>query len=157
MRRAIFDSAMRPVVIVLLDPTGDAGASLFQAPILRRPHFFFLQAAMEPFDVAVALGMVVSRAPAGGTALRLCKAVATMNSCRTLPFCQLRLRPLVQLHYSDFSDKATWLELDVTVDRTPITALQRTQSGATRRRRTCSRTCHSKSRRWRLPSQGCRR
>ncbi len=53
MRRAIFDPAMRPVMIVLLDPTGDAGASFFQAPILRSPDFLFLQAAMEPFNVAV--------------------------------------------------------------------------------------------------------
>ena len=48
MRGAIFDSPMRPVVIVLLDPTGDARSSLFQAPILRCPDFLFLQAAMEP-------------------------------------------------------------------------------------------------------------
>src|SRR5580658_2664285 len=31
--------------------------------ILRRPDFFFLQAAMEPFDVAVALRVMISRAP----------------------------------------------------------------------------------------------
>ena len=56
------DSAMRPVVIVLLDPTSDRCPRFFQAPILRRPDFFFFQAAMKPFDVAIALGMVVGRA-----------------------------------------------------------------------------------------------
>jgi hypothetical protein len=34
MWSAIFDSAMRPVVIVLLDPTSDAGPRFFQAAIL---------------------------------------------------------------------------------------------------------------------------
>src|SRR5712671_8064678 len=60
---AIFDSTMRPVVIVLLDPTSDAGPCFFQAAILRRPDFLFLQAAMEPFDVAVALRVMIGRAP----------------------------------------------------------------------------------------------
>jgi hypothetical protein len=58
VRGAIFDSAMRPVVIVFLDPAGNAGPCFFQVPVLRRPHFFFLQAAMEPFDVAVALRVI---------------------------------------------------------------------------------------------------
>jgi hypothetical protein len=49
---------MRPVVIVLLDPASDAGSRFFQAPVLRRPDFLFLQAAMEPLDVAVALRVV---------------------------------------------------------------------------------------------------
>jgi hypothetical protein len=48
VRGAISDSAMRPIVIVLLDPAADAG-----------PCFF--QAAMEPSDVAVALRMMVGR------------------------------------------------------------------------------------------------
>ena len=65
MRGAICDSAVRPVVIVLLDPASDAGACFFQAPILRRPHFFFLQAAMDPFDVAVALRVMIGRAAMG--------------------------------------------------------------------------------------------
>src|SRR3974390_1614665 len=53
---------MRPVVIVLLDPTTHVGPCFFQAAILRRPHFFLLQAAMEPFDVAVALRVMIRRA-----------------------------------------------------------------------------------------------
>ena len=48
MRSAIVDSAMRPVVIVLLDPTSHRGTRFFQASIFRRPDFLFLQAAMEP-------------------------------------------------------------------------------------------------------------
>src|SRR5271156_2406838 len=61
MRGAISDTAMRPVVIVLLDPAGDAGPRFFQAPILCRPDFFFLQAAMEPFDVAVTFRVMIGR------------------------------------------------------------------------------------------------
>jgi len=60
---AIFDSPVRPIVIVLLDPTGDTGPGFFQAPILCGPDFLFLQAAMEPFDVAVAFRVMVGRAP----------------------------------------------------------------------------------------------
>ena len=63
MRGAISDSTVRPVVIVLLDPAGDAGLCFFHAAIFRRPDFLFLQAAMEPFDVAVAFRVMVSRAP----------------------------------------------------------------------------------------------
>jgi len=53
---------MRPVVIVLLDPTSNAGSRFIQAAILGRPDFLFLQAAMEPFDVAVALRVMIGRA-----------------------------------------------------------------------------------------------
>ena len=53
---------MRPIVIVLLDPTSDAGSRFFQAAILRRPDFLFFQAAMEPFDVAVAFWVMMRRA-----------------------------------------------------------------------------------------------
>ena len=59
----VFDSAMRLVVIVLLDPTSDADPRFLQAAILGRPDFLFLQAAMESFDVAVALGVMIGRAP----------------------------------------------------------------------------------------------
>ena len=62
MRSAIVNSAVRPVVIVLLDPTSDVAAGFFQAPILRRPDFLFFQAAMEPFDIAVAFRVVIGRA-----------------------------------------------------------------------------------------------
>ena len=54
---------MRPVVIVLLDPTSDARSRFFQTAILSRPDFLFLQAAMEPFDVAVAFRVMIRRAP----------------------------------------------------------------------------------------------
>src|SRR3989442_3900049 len=54
---------MRPIVIVLLDPARDAAARFVQVAILRRPDFLLLQAAMEPFDVAVSLRMMVRRAP----------------------------------------------------------------------------------------------
>jgi hypothetical protein len=53
---------MRTVVIVLLDPAGDAVPGLLETVVFVEPHLFFFQAAMEPFDVAVAVGMVVSRA-----------------------------------------------------------------------------------------------
>ena len=49
-------------MIVLLDPAGDGGSRFFQAAILGRPDFLFLQAAMEPFDVAIALRVMIRRA-----------------------------------------------------------------------------------------------
>ena len=54
---------MRTVVIVLLDPARDAQLRLGEVLIFVEPHLLFFQAAMEPLDVAVALGMVVSGAP----------------------------------------------------------------------------------------------
>ncbi len=48
-------------MIVLLDPTSDAGPRFFQAAVLRRPDFLFLQAAMEPFNVAVAFRVMIRR------------------------------------------------------------------------------------------------
>src|ERR1700722_15687768 len=62
MRSTISDAAMRPVVIIFLDPTSDRCSRFFQAPILRRPDFLFFQAAVEPFDVAVALWVMIRRA-----------------------------------------------------------------------------------------------
>jgi hypothetical protein len=67
VRSAILDFAMGPVVIVLLNPTSDAGPCFFQAAILCRPDFLFFQAAMEPFDVAVAFRVMIRR-PAMGDA-----------------------------------------------------------------------------------------
>jgi hypothetical protein len=61
MWSAIIDATMRPVVIVLLEIPTDVFSGLGQAAIFRRPDFFFLQATMEPFDVAVSFRMVVSR------------------------------------------------------------------------------------------------
>src|ERR1700687_4225242 len=52
---------MWPVVIVLLEIPADVFPRLRQAAILRSPDFLFLQATMEPFDVAVALGMMIGR------------------------------------------------------------------------------------------------
>src|ERR1700691_1858253 len=54
---------MRPVVIVLLDSTSDAGPCFFHAAIFRRPDFLFLEAAMEPLNVAVPLRVMIGRAP----------------------------------------------------------------------------------------------
>ena len=65
MRSAISNSAVRPVVIVFLDPTSDRCSRFFQAPVLRRPDFLFLQTAMEPFDVAVAFRVMIRRPPMG--------------------------------------------------------------------------------------------
>jgi len=63
VRSAVLDSAVRPVVILVLDPTSDRGSRFIQAPILRRPDFLFFQAAMEQFDVAVTFGVVIRRPP----------------------------------------------------------------------------------------------
>src|SRR5579863_8931846 len=51
--------------IVLLDPASDRCSRFFQAPILRRPDFLLFQAAMEPFDVAVAFRVMIRRPPMG--------------------------------------------------------------------------------------------
>src|ERR1700722_14608632 len=56
---------MRAFVIVLLDPARDRRSRCLHVAILCGPHFFFLQAAMEPFYVAVAFRMIVGRAPMG--------------------------------------------------------------------------------------------
>jgi len=58
----ILDSAVRPVVIVLFDPTSDRGSRFFQASILRCPDFLFLKTAMEPFNVTIAFRVMVGRA-----------------------------------------------------------------------------------------------
>src|SRR5208282_176057 len=57
------ESAMRTVVIVLLDPARDARLGLIEVLILVEPYLLFFQTAMKPFDVTVSLGMIVSRAP----------------------------------------------------------------------------------------------
>ena len=59
------NSAVRPVVLVLLDPTSDRRSSFFQASILRGPDFFFLQSAVEPVVVAVAFRVMIGRPPMG--------------------------------------------------------------------------------------------
>src|SRR5450759_1409389 len=63
MRGTISDAAMRPVVIVLLDPARDRGSCFLHVTVLRGPDFLFLQAAMEPFDITVALRVIIGRAP----------------------------------------------------------------------------------------------
>ena len=50
---------MGHVVVILLDPKGDAAPHLFQTPILRRPDFLFFQAALEQLDGAVALWVMI--------------------------------------------------------------------------------------------------
>jgi hypothetical protein len=69
VRSAILDSAVRPIVIVFPDPTSDRCSRFFQAPILRRPDFLFFQAAVEPFDVAVAFRVMIGRPPMGDASL----------------------------------------------------------------------------------------
>jgi len=53
-------SVMRTVVIALLDPASDAQLGVVEVLRLVEAHLLFFQAAMKPFDVAVALGVVVS-------------------------------------------------------------------------------------------------
>ena len=54
MRSTISDPAIRPVAIVLFDSTSDRCPRFLHIAILPRPDFLLRQAAMEPFDVAVA-------------------------------------------------------------------------------------------------------
>ena len=61
---------MRAVVIVLLQIPTDVFSRFRQTAILRSPDFLFLQAAMEPLDVAVAFRVVVSRPPMRDAQLR---------------------------------------------------------------------------------------
>src|SRR6266436_5075972 len=75
---------MRPVVIILLDPTSDAGTRFFHAAIFRRPDFLFLQAAMEPFDVAVALRVMV-----GGPSVRDAQPVERLDEPRRSDLCPI--------------------------------------------------------------------
>ena len=63
MRALSVESAVRMVVIVLLDPACNALLRLVEVLVFVEPHLLFFQAAMESFDVTVALGMVVGRAP----------------------------------------------------------------------------------------------
>jgi len=62
VRSTILDSAMRPVVIVLLDPACDRRSRFLHGTVLRGPHFFFLQTAMKAFDITVALRVIIGRA-----------------------------------------------------------------------------------------------
>jgi len=59
----VVESAMRTVVIGLLDPVRDAVPGLLEALVFVESHLLFFQAAMEQFDITVALEMV-----AGGDA-----------------------------------------------------------------------------------------
>ena len=49
-------------MIVLLDPASDRHSRFLHVAILRSPHFFFLQAMMKAFDVAVAFRVILGRA-----------------------------------------------------------------------------------------------
>ena len=62
VRGSSVESTVRTVVIVLLDPARDA-RGLVEVLVLVEPHLLFFQAAMEPLDIAVALGMVVGGVP----------------------------------------------------------------------------------------------
>ena len=102
MRSAILDSAVRPVVIVLIDPTSDRGSRFFQAPILRRPDFLLFQAAMEAFDVAVAFRVMIRRPPMVFLIFR--SSAALVHDGRAVPLpavirgglCWLPFRSLLQ-------------------------------------------------------------
>ena len=56
------ESVMRTVLVVLLDPARDAAVGVLEVLVLVEPHLLFLQAAVEAFDVAVALGLIIRRA-----------------------------------------------------------------------------------------------
>ena len=75
------NSAVRSVVIVLLDPTSDRGTRFFHAAIFRRPDFLFLQAAMEPFDVAVAFRMIRRAALCDASRFRVSMNREEVNIC----------------------------------------------------------------------------
>ncbi len=62
VRGSSVESTVRTAVIVLLDPARDA-RGLVEVLVLVEPHLLFFQAAMEPLDIAVALGMVVGGVP----------------------------------------------------------------------------------------------
>ena len=65
VRRSVFERLVRPVVIVLVEVVGDGAACFFQRAVFVEPDFFFLEAAVEAFDQAVAFGMVVGGAAMG--------------------------------------------------------------------------------------------
>jgi len=86
---AVSNSTMRPVVIVLLDPTSDRCSCFFQAAILRRPDFLLFQAAMESFDVAVAFRVMISRPPMGDA-----KASKRFQKARRSELCPIARCPI---------------------------------------------------------------
>lgn len=53
---------MRTVVIIFLDPQSDGPPCVVEALVLVDPDLLFFQAAVEAFDAAVSLGVVVSGA-----------------------------------------------------------------------------------------------
>ena len=67
VRRSAVESAVRTVVIIFLDPQGDRLPGVVEALVLVDPDLLFLQAAVEAFDIAVSLGVVVR-----GAAVRRC-------------------------------------------------------------------------------------
>jgi hypothetical protein len=54
---------MGSVMIVLPQVTPDAFPGFFQVSVLGQSNFFLFQAPMEAFDVAVALRVMIGRAP----------------------------------------------------------------------------------------------
>ena len=79
---------MRTVVIVLFDPSSDAQLGLIEVLVFIEPHLLFFQAAMEPFDVAVALGKfppVARRVPRSVAASYRCQDLAVYIIVTTWP------------------------------------------------------------------------
>jgi hypothetical protein len=66
------NSAMGPVVIVLLDPVCDRGSRFLHVAVLCGPHFFFLQTAMKAFDITVSLRVIIGRASMGDSQAMQC-------------------------------------------------------------------------------------
>ena len=72
------------MVIVLIDPASNRRMRLFDAAILVHPDFLLLQAAMEPFDVAVAFRMVIRRSAVGDAQPRKCLQEARRSKLRSV-------------------------------------------------------------------------
>jgi len=75
---------MRPVVVVLLDPTSNRRTRLFYAAIFVHPDFLFLQATMEPFDVTVAFRVMIRRSAVGDAQPRKCLHEARRSKLRSV-------------------------------------------------------------------------
>ncbi len=84
VRRSILQTLMRTVVIVLLDPTSNRRTRLFDAAIFVHPDFLLLQAAMEPFDVAISFRMVIRRPPMRDAQPRKCLHEARRSKLRSV-------------------------------------------------------------------------
>jgi len=79
-------------MIVFFDPTSDRCSRFFQAPILRGPDFLFFQAAVEPFDVAVAFGVVIGGPPVRDAEPSECLQEARRSELRSVVGGQRQVR-----------------------------------------------------------------